>query len=140
MSSHETLMTGRLPRPQPLSLGLYLQPPTETQASHSAKVTSNFPTANAFAIVTLCTGLLISDPIMTSPAGTTTISGHSGQSLNVSFGFRHRRSLATGASTPSQCAGAGGGALLAGGSVGLAGAGFTGGGGIAMATCCFLSS
>jgi hypothetical protein len=38
---------------------------------------------------------LIGDPMMKLPAGTITISGHSAQSLNASFGLRHRISLPT---------------------------------------------
>src|SRR5215471_2782497 len=118
MSPHETFIAGRLPCPQPRSSGLYLQPPAETQASHSAKVASNFPTANGLAIVTLCTGfslLYSSEPIMNSPAGTTTISGHVSQSLKLSLGFRQRFSLPTCATTPSHHAGARpGGAVIAG--------------------------
>jgi hypothetical protein len=45
---------------------------------------------------------LIGEPMMKVPAGTITISGHSAQSLNVSFGLRQRVSLPTCASTPSQ--------------------------------------
>src|SRR5437764_142352 len=105
MSSQDTLITGRLPLPQPWSSGLCLQLPLDAHASHSANVTSNLPTANGLAMVTLCVGfssLFFSDPIMKLPAGTTTISGHSGQSLKLSFGFRQRFSLPTCASTPSQ--------------------------------------
>ena len=47
------LLTGRLPRPQPLSSGFRLHPPSAEQASHCAIVTSNRDTANRFAIVTL---------------------------------------------------------------------------------------
>src|SRR5262245_34517982 len=57
-SSHDTLITGRLPLPQPLSSGRESlpQPPPAAQASHSANVTSYLPTANGLAIVTLCCG------------------------------------------------------------------------------------
>src|ERR1700733_7453508 len=55
-SSHDTLMTGRRPRPQVSSLGWCLQPPSLEQASHCSKVTSNLPTANGWPIVTLCCG------------------------------------------------------------------------------------
>ena len=44
MSSQETLMTGRLPRPQPSSSG-GVQRSSAKQASHSSNVTSNLPTA-----------------------------------------------------------------------------------------------
>src|SRR5436190_22473138 len=108
ISSHDTLMTGRLPRPQPWSSGRYLQPPAVTQASHSANSISNLPTANHAILTVRCgpsslnrSASLAGDPIMNSPAGTTTISGHSGQSLKVSFGFRQRISLSTWASVPS---------------------------------------
>src|SRR5262249_26245763 len=61
------------------------QPPTDTQASQSINVTSYLETANGLAIVTLCWGpssgirpfSVGGDPIMNSPAGTTTISGQS---------------------------------------------------------------
>ena len=50
-------MTGLVPRPQPhLSVAFVRHPPTETQASQSANVTSNLDTANGLAIVTLCCG------------------------------------------------------------------------------------
>src|SRR6187551_439530 len=99
MSSHDTRITGRLSRPQPLSPGRYLQPPADAQASHSANVTSNLPTANGLAIVTLRWGPSLSnrpfssvrDPIKKFPEGTTTISGQSGQSVKLSFGMRHLR-------------------------------------------------
>src|SRR5262245_13946778 len=108
------LITGRSPRPQLRSSGTYLQPPALTQASQMAKVTSNLLTAIGLVIVTLCTGFSFeysSEPIMNSPAGITTISGQSGQSLKLSFGFRHLRSLPTCTSTPSQRAGAGVGSM-----------------------------
>src|SRR5215204_3743192 len=97
MSSHEMLMTGRAPRPQPSSSGLSLQPPALTHASHSANVTSYFAIANGELMVTLRCGPSFSsrlfsftgEPIMKKPVGTTTISGHSGQSLKVSLGFKH---------------------------------------------------
>src|SRR5262249_9413971 len=84
-----------------------------------------FPTASGLAIVTLCTGcssLYSSEPIMNSPAGTITISGHVLQSLKLSFGLRQRFSLPTWVSMPSQRAatGAGGGGCA---------------GGVAIATC-----
>src|SRR5262245_26867818 len=81
MSSHDTLITGRFPRPQPSSLGLYLQPPAAAHASHSASVSSNLPAAKGRAMLTLCS--LAGDPIMNLPAGTTTISGQSGQSRKL---------------------------------------------------------
>ena len=78
---------GRVPRPQPTSPARPSrgQPPTETQASQSANVTSNLETANGLAIVTRAGGLhcrsgpfqSAGDPIMNSPAGTTIISGQS---------------------------------------------------------------
>ena len=54
-SSQLTLMTGLVPPPKPLSLTLG-HPPTETQASQSANVTSNLDTAKGLAIVTECCG------------------------------------------------------------------------------------
>src|SRR5262245_42552487 len=45
-SSQDTLMTGRRPRPQPSSPALCAQPPSATQASHWANVTSCLPMAN----------------------------------------------------------------------------------------------
>src|SRR5262245_5994282 len=87
-------MTGRLPRPQSLSLGLCVQPAAATHPSHCVKVTSYLPAANGRAKVTLRCGpssglrprSLGGDPIMNSPAGTTIISGQSTQSRNPSFG------------------------------------------------------
>jgi hypothetical protein len=118
MSFDDTSMTGCRPRPQ-TSGGLCWHPVTvsATHASHSAKVSSNLLTANGLAIVTLCWGpsslhrlaSSAGEPIMNSPAGTTTISGHSGQSLKVSFGFRQRFSLPTSAATPSHLVDAAGG-------------------------------
>ncbi len=86
-------MTGRRPLPQPASPGRCLQPPAATQASHSANVTSNLPTANGRSIVTLRCGpsalsrpaSLAGEPIMKLPAGTTTISGQPSQSLKPSW-------------------------------------------------------
>ena len=86
-------MTGRLPRPQSLSPGLCVQPAPATHASHCAKVTSYLPAAKGCAKVTLRCGpssglrprSLGGDPIMNSPAGTTTISGQSAQSRNASL-------------------------------------------------------
>lgn len=113
MSSHETLTTGCRPRPHPGSLGRYWQPDADTQASHSAYVTSNRPAANALAIVTQCCGpstnaLWLSsagEPIVNAPAGTTTISGQVSQSLNVSFAARQRMMPPTTDCTPGQLAG-----------------------------------
>src|SRR6516225_6705168 len=135
MSSHDTFMTGRRPRPHLSSSGLCLQPPADTHMSQSANVTSNSLTASGLVIVTLCTGFsseYSSEPIMKSPAGITTISGHSGQSLKVSFGFRQRISLLTWASVPSH--GEGEGAACEG-FFASTGAGTLGG--AATATCCF---
>ena len=95
-SFHDTLMTGRLPRPQILSPGLCVQPASATHASHCAKVTSYLPAAKGWAKVTLRCGpsswlrprSLGGDPIMNSPAGTTTISGQAAQSRNASLGRR----------------------------------------------------
>src|SRR6516225_2354702 len=90
-------MTGRRPRPQPWSEGLYpLQPPSATQASHSSKVTANRPTAKGFPILTECCGpstdvcssSLVGDPIVKVPEGTTTISGHCSHSLKLSPRFK----------------------------------------------------
>src|SRR5208337_4564197 len=53
-SFHDTLMTGCRARPQPSSLGFSVQPPSATQASHSANVTSNLPAAKGLANATLC--------------------------------------------------------------------------------------
>src|SRR5262249_53270027 len=55
-SSHDTLITGRLARPQLLSYGRCLQPPSPTQASHSSNVTAKRPTANLTGRVTVCCG------------------------------------------------------------------------------------
>src|SRR5262249_39568159 len=90
MSSHDTFIAGRLPRPHLRSSGLFLQLPAETQASHSEKVKSNLPAANGSGLVTLCTGfssLSSSEPIINSPAGTTTISGHGVTLLEAVFWF-----------------------------------------------------
>src|SRR5262245_10582872 len=88
------------------------------QLSHSSKVTAYLPTANAVAIDTsTCTSSLYcrsgsfrGDPIVKLPAGTTTMSGHSGQSLNCSVipapGLKQRCSFCpTETSIPSQRAG-----------------------------------
>src|SRR5262245_58058223 len=94
-------MTGRVSLPQPKSPARpsRWQPPIDTQASQSAYVTSNLETANGLAIVTLCCGpslVLLSvsvagDPIVNSPAGTTTIQGQSlAHSRKASFGLRAR--------------------------------------------------
>src|SRR5262245_18894286 len=87
-----------------------------THASQLSKVTSYLLAANGFGIVTLCTGsssLLCSDPIVNSPAGNTTISVQSGQSLKVSFGFRHRISFSLWALVPSHRGDEGGGVTIA---------------------------
>src|SRR5262245_47494528 len=113
MSSHDTLITGRLSRPQPSSSGLCLQPPTARHASQSANVTSCLPTAKTRSMVTVRCGPSSSErpcsragePITKVPAGTTIISGQSGQSLNVSLGLRQRLSLPNDASRPSHCVG-----------------------------------
>ncbi|HJP54529.1 MAG: hypothetical protein QF511_05300 [Rhodospirillales bacterium] len=58
-------------------------------ASHSACVTSYLPAAKGRGMVTWCTGFSslspppLKSPIWKLPAGTTTISGHSGQSRNA---------------------------------------------------------
>src|SRR5262249_20432593 len=89
-------MTGRRPRPQPLSSGRYsLHPLAATQASHSSNVTSYMPAAKD-GTVTRCCGLSSSkrpgsvagEPIVKLPLCTTTICGQSVQSLNVSPGLR----------------------------------------------------
>src|SRR5208282_5996285 len=90
-SCQDTLMTGCLPRPQPSSPGFCVQPLSATQASHSANVTSNLPTAKGCAKETRCWGpsslprprSLSGEPIRNSPAGTVTISGHEGQSRKL---------------------------------------------------------
>src|SRR5688572_26565265 len=77
VSFHDTLMIGRLPRPQLLSLGLCVQPASATHASHCAKVTSYLPTAKGCAKVTLRCGPSSRlrprspgcDPMRNSPAG-----------------------------------------------------------------------
>jgi Caspase domain len=67
--------------------------------------------SEVLAIVTSCCASLprpsslFGDPIVNRPAGTTTISGQLGQSLNVSLGFKHRFSSPTFASMPSQRSG-----------------------------------
>src|SRR5579872_5815521 len=85
-------MTGWRPRPQPKSPGIQLlQPPAATQASHSSKVTSERPIAKGAEITASlgaasCGMRAVScggDPTSAEPAGTTTISGHSAQSLKV---------------------------------------------------------
>ena len=83
-------MTGRVPRPQPRSSGLCEHPPPRRHESHSLNVTSYIPTASGFAMRTRCTGPSSSSrpsspdglPIRKLPDGTTTISGHPGQSRN----------------------------------------------------------
>src|SRR4029077_8510122 len=79
-------MTGRSPRPHPRSWGRDLHPPSSTHLSHSLKVTSRRPTAKFFAMLTRCAGFSYSDedPIANAPAGTTTISGQTGQSRKKS--------------------------------------------------------
>ena len=88
-SSKETFIAGRLPRPQPRSSGLCLQPPSATHPSHSANVTSRRPTANAISSAILRTGFSSAsppvEPIANSPEGTTIISGQAVHSLNTSF-------------------------------------------------------
>src|SRR5215471_10855919 len=82
-------MTGRSPRPHPRSWGRDLHPPSSTHLSHSLKVTSRRLIAKFFAKFTRCTGFSYSaeDPIANEPAGTTTISGQSGQSRKISPGL-----------------------------------------------------
>ena len=83
-------MTGRVPRPQPRSSGLCEHPPPRRHESHSLNVTSYIPAASGFAMRTRCTGPSSSSrpsspdglPIRKLPDGTTTISGHPGQSRN----------------------------------------------------------
>src|SRR4051794_35770748 len=79
-------MAGRLPRPQSLSLKSLPQPPSRTHRSQSSNVISNLLTANGTPIVTRCWVSAFcsegGDPIVNSPAGTTTICGQSAQSLN----------------------------------------------------------
>src|SRR5262245_45489322 len=136
MLFQETLMAGRSSPPQPPSLA-YGQPPALiTHAPHSAKVTSNLPTANGRAMVTLrCgpsasdrPGSLAGDPIMKLPAGTTTISGQTSHSRKVSPGLSAR--------SRSGVSGVGGvGTLTAGSSgAGEAAGGGSLGGGVAAAT------
>jgi hypothetical protein len=99
--------TGRLSRPKPWSFGAWLHAPSAAQASHSVNVTSNLPTAKGRASTTSCTGvssLAASEPIANVPAGTTTISGHAGQSLKLSPGLRQRRASAVTPAQPDACA------------------------------------
>ena len=86
-------MTGRSPRPHPRSWGRDLHPPSSTHLSHSLKVTSRRPIAKFLAKLTRCTGFSYSDedPIANEPAGTTTISGQSGQSRKKSPGLNPDR-------------------------------------------------
>src|SRR4029077_12869491 len=88
-SSQLTLMTGRSPRPHPRSWGRDLHPPSSTHLSHSLNVTSRRPTAKFLEMLTRCTGFSYSDedPIANEPAGTTAISGQSGQSRKTSPGL-----------------------------------------------------
>src|SRR5205814_9542922 len=94
-------MTGRESRPQSTSPAQPYrdQPPTDAQAAQSLNDTSYLETANGLAIVTLCWGSSSGircfsvgcDPIMNSPAGTTTISGQSlAHSLKACPGFSAR--------------------------------------------------
>ena len=89
VSCQLTSMTGRVSRPHSTSSGLYSpHSPSATHASHSLNVTSWIPTANEFAILTGCCESSLSrrclsssgEPIVKSPAGTTTMTGHTGQS------------------------------------------------------------
>ena len=92
-------ITGRSPRPQPPSGGSYTHPPASTHWSHSANVTSYLPIANACEIVTPVAGVSAAAiqsgwvgansnpssslrPITKEPGGSSTISGHAGQSRN----------------------------------------------------------
>src|SRR5215468_12248285 len=79
-------------------LELASYPFSRTKAANWSTVTWSLPTANGLPIVTTCCGpssLLRSfspsgDPIVNDPAGTTTISGQSAHSRNVSLGFSPR--------------------------------------------------
>ena len=105
MSRHDTLTTGRLARPQRKSSGLCLHPRSAMQASHSSKPDLELAYCERFGDADVVQGDskgLSFAPIVKLPAGTTTISGHSGQSLKLSPGFRQRFSLPTSASTPEQ--------------------------------------
>src|SRR5262249_39706513 len=97
MSSHDTLITGRLPRPQPLSL-------LAARGRHARVL----PRERHFELADRagCDGDLVlrafaADSassfagalIMKLPAGTTTISGQSAQSLKLSPGFATDRHL-----------------------------------------------
>src|SRR4029077_8355060 len=79
-------MIGRPPRSHPRSWGRDLHAPSSTHLSHSLNVTSRRPTAKFLAMVTRCIGFSYSDedPIANEPAGTTAISGQSGQSRKTS--------------------------------------------------------
>src|SRR5258706_5979735 len=89
VSPQLTLIAGIFPRPQ--RSGTRGQAVAATHASHSSNVTSNLEAANGLAIVTLCcgpslstrSGSLSGETIVKLPAGTTTISGQSGQSLKL---------------------------------------------------------
>jgi len=107
--SNSTFMTGRRPLPQPWSLGTAPQPTSRTHASHSSKVTSYLPMANALAIRTGLVGFScfspLAEPMMKMPGGTTTISGQAGQSRNTVPGFGNVGSGAAGGA--GACAAAG---------------------------------
>ena len=85
-SAQPTSITGRRPRPNPMSLTPCRQAPAAAQASHSANVVSYRATANARGMVTVRTGCSSTSPppdrspIRKAPAGTTTSSGHRPQS------------------------------------------------------------
>src|SRR5262249_15238930 len=62
-----------------------LRPVASTKRAYSARVTGNFPSANAVPTLTGTRGAS-SKPIMNLPGGTMTISGHSAQSRNTEPG------------------------------------------------------
>ena len=67
--------------------GMSVQPPPCTQARHSATVTSYMPSAKGLESVTLWPGCSLGSPRVTPmvkvPAGTFTMTGHSGQSWKL---------------------------------------------------------
>src|SRR5262245_21812112 len=102
-SSHDTPIIGCRALPHPRSFGEYSQPPAVTHESHSSNVVSYLATAKYACIVTLCCGpslidrpiSFVGEPSMTCPPPTTTISGHSAQSLKTSLYLRQRSSRPT---------------------------------------------
>ena len=112
MSSHDTLITGRLPRPQPGSLGLVLAAARgharvplgerHLELAHRERPRDGHLVLRAFVCPVRALPRSAGDPIMKLPAGTTTISGQSAHSLKLSFGFSARSSAAVSGAPPAR--------------------------------------